>query len=114
MASGGGCCASDIGAGIINAYKAVGGFNSLAISGPSTVDSYASYTLTAAPAGDGPFTYQWSNGATTKSITATAGANLSSKTFSVTVRDTRENKTLTASKTVTAKDPVEVCRRLCP
>ena len=36
------------------------------------------------------------------------------KTFSVTVRDTRENKTLTASKTVTAKDPVEVCRRLCP
>ena len=114
IASGGGCCASDIGNGIVNAYKAVGGFNSLSISGPTTVDPYASYTLTAQPQGDGPFTYLWSNGATTPSISATAGGAGTSKTFSVTVRDTRENKTLSASRKVTAKEPVDSCLRYCP
>jgi subtilisin family serine protease len=114
VGSGSGCCASDIGNGIVNAYKAVGGYNDLSIAGPTTVDPYASYTLTARPQGDGPFTYLWSNGATTPSITATAGGNLTSKTFSVTVRDTRENKTLTASKKVTAKEPIDTCLKYCP
>jgi len=114
IASGGGCCASDIGNGIVNAYKAVGGFDSLGISGPTTVDPYASYTLTAQPQGDGPFTFQWSNGATTQSISATAGGPRTSKTFSVTVRDTRENKQLSASRTVSAKEPIDRCLKYCP
>lgn len=101
--SGNWCCTSGIGSGIIDAYKAIGGFASLSISAPTPVYEYQSYTLTAAPRGNGPFTYRWSNGATTKSITVTAGAAGTTKSHSVTVTDTRENKSLSATRSVTAK-----------
>jgi subtilisin family serine protease len=105
VAAGNRCCGSGVGAGLVNAYQAVGGFVGVSISGPNTVDPYQSYTLTAQPRGDGPFTYRWSNGATTRSITVTAGAAGTVQRFSVTATDTRENKSLTASTSVTVRDP---------
>jgi hypothetical protein len=63
--------------------------------------------------GNGPFTYQWSNGATAPSITVTARGPNTSQSFSVTVRDTRENKSLSASKTVLSRWPVDDCRKYC-
>ena len=91
-----------LGAGNPNAYKAVGGFTGMYVSGPSSVNPGATYTLTARPTGDGPFAYRWSTGETTPSITRRAGTTASgSQTVSVTVTDTRENKPLAASKTVT-------------
>ncbi len=89
--------------GAIDAYKAAGGFQSLSISGRRSVEPYTSYTLSASPKGDGPFAYKWSNGATTRSISAVAGAAGTTQTFSVTVTDLTERKSLSASATVTAE-----------
>lgn len=56
-------------------------------------------TLTANPAGGAPpYSYLWSNGATTQSITVTPAA---SQTFSVSVSDDCLNETATANTTVT-------------
>lgn len=101
-----------LGAGNPNAYKAVGGYLGVSVSGPSHVQPGASYTLTARPQGYGPFTYRWSTGETTPSITKRAGTTASgSQTVSVTVTDTKENKALQASKTVSwpvpDDDPIE-------
>lgn len=90
-----------LGAGNPNAYKAVGGYVGLSISGPSHVQPGATYTLTARPQGDGPFSYRWSTGQTTQSITMRAGTTASgSQTVRVDVFDQRENKGRSSSKTV--------------
>lgn len=96
----------NLGRGNPNAYRAVGGYAGLHISGPSEVSPGQTYTLTAQPKGDGPFTYRWSTGETTRSITRTAGTSASgSQTWSVTVTDTRENKSRFSSKTVSWSAP---------
>jgi hypothetical protein len=95
--------AGDLGHGVVDAYGATGGFLGIWIDGPDTVEPRETYTLTAAPVGDGPFTYRWSNGATTPQITLTAGANNTTQRLTVTVTDTNEHKTLTNSKTVRAR-----------
>jgi len=98
--------------GRVNAYAAVGGFEQLGVGGPRSVTPGSSYTLTAAPSGDGPFTYYWSTGATTPSITWTAGAAGTSQTFTLWVTNTQENKTLSQSVTVSAQSTTTTRRRL--
>jgi serine protease len=103
-----------VGFGIANAYKAVGGFAYLWIVGPTTVEPGTQYTLSASPAGDGPFTYRWSTGQTTPEINLTAGVAGTAQTVSVTVTDTYENKSLTKTiRVVAKKDPI-CTPRLCP
>lgn len=87
------------GAGKVNAYRAVGGFT-VSIQGPTTVSPGERYTLTARARGDGPFTYKWSNGATTQSISRTAGATAGgSQTSTVTVTNA-QGMTVTSCHTV--------------
>ena len=62
--------------------------------------SAASIILTAQPAGTAPYSYSWSNGTTTQSITVSPAATT---TYSVTVTDAN-GCTGTASKQVTVKD----------
>jgi large repetitive protein len=85
---------------------------SVSASGPTTFCTGGSVTLTA-PAG---YTYQWSTGATTQSITATAAGN-----YSVTVRDLAGCNTATSAPvavtvnpyattpTITASGPTSFC-----
>lgn len=90
----------EYGYGAIDAYRATGGYTGLSISGAGQVMPGTQYTLTARPVGDGPFSYRWSNGATTQSIRPTAGADGTSQTYSVTVTDLTESRSRTASRTV--------------
>jgi serine protease len=92
-----------LGRGVVDAYGATGGFLRVWIDGPDTVEPRETYTLTAAPVGDGPFAYRWSNGATTPEVTVTAGAHNTYQRMSVTVTDLGENKSLTRTKTVKAQ-----------
>ncbi|MGH9152824.1 MAG: S8/S53 family peptidase, partial [Acidimicrobiales bacterium] len=98
----------------VDAYAAVGGFTSLYVEGPASVEPGTTYTLTARPRGDGPFSYLWSSGETTPSITRTAGPVRTSQTASVTVTDLAEQRSLSASKTVTSEYLLEDCIRYCP
>jgi len=115
----GGCGGSN---GQLNAYAAVGGFERLGIGGPRRVDPGTQYTVSAAPFGDGPFTYRWSTSDPTPSITVTAGPSGTQQTFTLTVTDTTENKTLAHTVTVESAhatpppDPGEDCSPLphCP
>jgi subtilisin family serine protease len=108
--------------GQLNAYAAVGGFERLGIGGPRRVDPGTQYTLSAAPFGDGPFTYRWSTGDTNPSITVTAGPAGTQQTFTLSVTDTTESKTLSHNVTIESAyappppDPVEDCSPLpyCP
>jgi subtilisin family serine protease len=93
----------ELGHGVVDAYGATGGFLRVWIDGPTSVEPRDTYTLTARPIGDGPFSYRWSNGATTRDTTLTAGANNTSQRLTVTVTDTDANKTLTATRTVWAR-----------
>lgn len=111
-----GTCSGQCGGsnGRVNAYAAVGGFERLGIGGPRVAAPGERYTLTASPVGDGPFAYRWSTGATTKSISATAGPAGTSQTFTVSVTDTFENKTLSQTATVTSEyatdpEPIDPC-----
>lgn len=98
----------------VDAYAAVGGFTSLHVEGPTSVEPGTAYTLTARPKGDGPFAYRWSSGETTPSITRTAGAPNTSQTATVTVTDLQENRSLSASKTVHSEYVIDECLRYCP
>jgi hypothetical protein len=76
------------GFGRIDAYVAVGGFWALNIEGPSCRTVYdRRIDLTARTFGDGPFSYQWSTGATTPSITLYAAPAGQSVGVSVSVTD---------------------------
>jgi subtilisin family serine protease len=90
-----------LGAGIANAYKSVGGFTGVSITGPATVPPHSSYTLTAQPSGDGPFTYTWTPGGnTTPSIQGMSGVLRSRQTWTVVVRDLLEGKSISQSYVV--------------
>ncbi|MBW3655883.1 MAG: S8/S53 family peptidase [Gemmatimonadetes bacterium] len=90
------------GYGIINAYRAVGGFESLYLDAPTYAQPESIYTATAYTRGDGPFTYQWSNGATTSSTTYNAGAEGTQTAIWVQVTDHVEGLTRTEYATVTS------------
>ncbi len=84
----------DIGYGIVNAYRAVGGFYDLRIDGPTCLGAYEAdeVTLTAMPYGDGPFTYKWHDGQTGKSATFPAPAPGETAEYLVYVTDGLEGK----------------------
>lgn len=87
------------GYGIINAYRAVGGFEAASVSAPSSVWEGTTFTATAQTKGEGPFTYLWSNGATTRTTSYTAW---NSTYIWVQVTDQVEGLTRTGSTTVAA------------
>jgi subtilisin family serine protease len=100
------------GYGRVNAYRAIGGFWDLSITGPMQVSAGGRYQLSAVPEGGGPnFTYRWNNGATTAQIEAVAGEIGTSQPWTVEVTDVREGKTLARSRTVSAVDTA--CLRAC-
>jgi hypothetical protein len=89
---------SQRGYGTLHAYKAVGGFVGLVLSGPTSVYANTTHTFEAHPTGDGPFTYEWSNGATTRTTSYTIGEHGAG--VSVTVTDVVEGFSRTASQRV--------------
>ncbi len=93
----------------LDAYRAVGGLVHVWISGPSFVNSGETYTLAALPDGDGPeFTYRWSTGETTPSITRTAGSTSSGyHDITLTVTDKRDGRTLSTTHRVSWPIPPE-------
>jgi hypothetical protein len=101
------------GYGRLNAYVGVGGFSSLRIDGPTCVDRYSSRVfVTAVPSGDGPFKYNWSNGATTRSTSYPAPPPGEADQAAVYVTDSVENKTMAAYltyETMAADDPRIAC-----
>lgn len=88
------------GYGIVNVYKAVGGFQSLHLGAPVYGEPWGTYTATAYPTGDGPFTYLWSNGATTASTTYPSGPYGQVNNIWVTVTDQVEGISRTDTETV--------------
>jgi subtilisin family serine protease len=89
-----------VGYGVADAYRAVGGYSRLDIQGPNRpVAPGHTYTLKAVPRGDGPFTYRWSTGETSQSISRIMG-EVGSQTTTVTVTDSREGKALSTTHTV--------------
>lgn len=79
---------SQVGYGTLFAYKAVGGFVGVGMNGVWSVYPNSTHTYEAVPYGDGPFTYLWSNGATTRSTSYSFGQYGTS--VSVTVTDVVE------------------------
>lgn len=107
------------GYGAINAYKAVGGFSGLGIHGAEFIPPYTTFKQEAVVSGDGPFTYRWNNGATTKATTYRSGAAGQTVPVRVDVTDTFEGTTRTATNYVAVQSkPTEpTCDplvQLCP
>jgi len=93
---------SEVGYGIPDAYVAAGGARRASILGPQTVPPGAGYSLTAHTDGvESFFTYEWDSGETTKSINAVAGANGTTRTHTVTVRNSVDGAVLMTSLSVT-------------
>lgn len=89
------------GFGIINAYRAVGGFESLHLGAPQYAEPGSSFTATAWTRGEGPFTYLWSNSATTPSTTFIASGSYNAQnSIWVSVTDQVEGVTRTSTATV--------------
>jgi subtilisin family serine protease len=100
----------EMGHGVPDAYAAVGGFANLSIAAPHGYEPGQSYTLQADTLlGEGPFTYQWSTGETTPAITRTPPATPVSQKTTLTVTDTREGKSLTASITLRPIRGIPIC-----
>lgn len=83
------------GYGIVNAYKAVGGVYSAAISqhllsggGFNQVAYYELRPLVGG--GNGPFTYRWGNGATTPTIRVAVGPGDPKHVYTVVITDTSD------------------------
>lgn len=92
-----------MGWGLVNAYKALGGFTSLTVSAPEWVKPGQQFTVTAHALGDGPFTYLWKRDGqtqTTRTATYTAPLVQGRMSVSVTVTDTRESYSRSASATI--------------
>jgi serine protease len=92
-----------IGWGVVDAYKAIGGFGSLAIGVVGSIEPFSRVSLQARPVGDGPFSYQWSNGSSAPTVTVVLGASGTTFTINVTVLDLRDGTTRNA--TVTLRTP---------
>jgi hypothetical protein len=86
------------GYGTLHAYKAVGGFVGAGISGPTSAEPNTTATFTATTVGDGPFSYRWSNGATSRTTTYRAGQY--GFWLTVQVTDLFENRTREATHRV--------------
>jgi subtilisin family serine protease len=105
--------------GPVDAYKAVGGvYGGVRIAGPPAAAPDTTFTLTAEHTGEGPFAYQWSNGATSQTATFNAGAAGTSQTITVNVIDTVDGRVHQASvqiETVAESPRGPVCRnpRFC-
>jgi subtilisin family serine protease len=95
----------NLGKGLIDAWKAAGGFAGLSIAVPSTIQPYSSFRLTARPRGDGPFRYAWNTGETTQSITRVEGAAGTKQTATVTVTDVSDGTSRTATLSAGAPPP---------
>lgn len=78
------------GYGLINAFAAVGGFHGMHIEDEGIVYANSTTLVEAIPYGDGPFTYRWSNGQTTRTATYNTGACGSVLRVEATVTDTRD------------------------
>jgi serine protease len=77
----------NIGFGVPDAYRAVGGFVDLKVKGPTSVAPGATYTLEAQPVGEGPFKYLWSSGETTQTVSRVASDHATNETAEVSVTD---------------------------
>lgn len=95
-----------VGYGVINAYRAVGGFEYVRVDAPNYALPGSTFTVTANPRGDGPFTYLWSNGATTQSTTFSMGTFATQADFSVSVTDPLQGVTHTEYVTVLRQSKV--------
>lgn len=82
-----------VGYGIVNAYRAVGGFRALGWNCPDAVPASSTFTCSAIPTGDGPFSYSWNNGSTSSSATYQAGGDGDWVYVRLEVTDTVENRT---------------------
>lgn len=79
----------DIGWGVVDAWKAVGGFHVLSVSGPDLVEPGSNNQYTAQPhGGQGPFLYQWDSGQTSQTIWWQAPQQEGDYFVGVTVTDT--------------------------
>jgi hypothetical protein len=87
---------NDVGYGTVYAYKAVGGFAGLMMTGNWSVYPNTTHTYQALPYGDGPFTYLWNNGTTGKTATYSFGEY--GNWVSVTVTDTVEGVSQTVQQ----------------
>lgn len=94
---------TETGHGLINAFCAVGGFCDVVLQGAGAVNSAytTSETYTAKPyVGSGSFSYKWSTGETTQSITVPIDPGSYSFSISVSVTELSTGKTLSSSKNV--------------
>jgi serine protease len=113
-ASGLGYRDSQIGYGVPDAYKAVGGFTTLQIGGAGSYEPGQTYTLRANTGfGDGPFVYQWSTGQTGQEITRVMPAS-GSQTTTVTVTDLTDGTTMSAKVTARPQRDDPPCGSHCP
>lgn len=101
-----------IGYGIMDAHKAVGGLYNVDISTtaePGPFDTYT-YTLTAThQGGDGPFTYLWTTGETTRSITFTVYPGDGLVQYGVSVTDLYDGAVRGAQQTIVAPGGMSGC-----
>jgi len=94
-----------VGYGVPNAMKAVGGMYAVRTDGPFWVDPYSTFTVTANPSGGtGPFSYIWSNGATTQSTSFTAGMSGTAVAYSLQVTDTYDGTVVSGEYTAYVED----------
>ncbi|MFD7406794.1 S8 family serine peptidase [Streptomyces sp. NPDC059866] len=94
---------AEVGWGIPDAYVAAGGARRAAVQGPERVAPGARYRLSATMNGYEPFfTYLWDTGETSQEITAKAGPSGSSRLHTVTVTNSCDGSTLTATLRVHA------------
>lgn len=93
---------NEVGYGTLFAYKAVGGFYGLTMTGAWSVYPNTTHTYEAMPLGDGPFTYLWNNGATTRSTSYSFGEY--GGWVTVTVKDVVERTSQTIQQYVEVGD----------
>jgi serine protease len=106
----------EIGWGVPNAYRAVGGLADLGIRHPAGYEPGEPYALTAdTHLAEGPLNYSWSTGATTSSITRLPPARAKAQTTTLTVTDTSDGTSLTVSVTIKPlRDGPPPCGIGCP
>ncbi|HZH03068.1 MAG TPA: S8/S53 family peptidase, partial [Myxococcaceae bacterium] len=90
------------GYGIVNTHKAVGGMHNAWIDGVQTsgggFNQVAYHTLQGGPSGgDGPFSYNWSNGQTTQTIHTSIGPGEPDHTYTLTVTDHSDGTSVTTT-----------------
>ena len=110
----GGGLRHDIGYGAVNALCAVDGFCEGWIDGTALIENTGSYTFTAQQRRSaGPFSYQWSRGETTPSITRqvniTYGMQEYNMELSVVITDLSDGRSKSVNKFVVVRQPNAQC-----